>query len=259
MKTIVQKITPKIASQMLKGNTHNRNLLGVHVDRLAAAILNGEWKLNGDAIRFNGTQLIDGQHRLQAVIKAGKPITTLVITDLNEDVFDSIDIGKTRTTANTLQAAGEKNATTISAALRALKGVLMGTPDTAGKVTNIEIMHGLAQHPEIRRSAAYVQSKTVARALGRPGMLSALHYLFYKKDPDLADLFVEALDDGSGLTNTDPIYVLRQRLLQNRLAAAKISTGHIGALIVKAWNCMRQNEKCKLLRFQPTEVFPKIV
>ncbi len=258
MRVEQKKITPKMAGEMLKGNTRNRAIYSVHVDRLAAAILNNEWKLNGDAIRFNGDQLIDGQHRLHAIIKAGKPITTLVITDLNEDVFDTIDVGKVRTTANTLQAAGEKNSCQVAAGLRALKGIMMGAPDSIGRVSNTEIMAGLAQHPDIRRSAAYIHNKKTASILVRGGNMCALHYLFSKKDETLADLFFSSLDDGSGLMMHDPIYWLRQRLLQNRLSPAKISTGHIAALTIKAWNSVRKSERVKQLRFTPSESFPKI-
>lgn len=258
MKVITEKISPKKAGEMLKGNTHNRNINGHHVDRLAAAMLSGEWKLNGDAIRFNGSNLIDGQHRLQAIIKSGKTIQTLVIYDLPEDVFDTIDIGKVRSGANTLEAAGEKNSTTVACALRMLKAILTGNPDSKDKVTNVEIMQGLGQHPDIRRSAQVVMSKQVARVLGRVSILTALHYLFAKKDSMLADLFVAALDDGSGLMSNDPIYHLRQKLLQNKLSPAKLSNGRIAHLIVKSWNSVRTGEKVKLLRVTSDEAFPVI-
>ena len=73
MKNKPIKVTPHLASKWLQKNSCNRPLSQNTVYRYADAILSGEWKLNGDTIRFdsNGT-LIDGQHRLHACVKAGK-------------------------------------------------------------------------------------------------------------------------------------------------------------------------------------------
>lgn len=258
MKTEVRTINPKQASEMLKGNTRNRNVSTPHVNRLAAAMRAGEWKVNGDAIRFNGVQLIDGQHRLHAIIKSGVTIKTLVITDLPPDVFDSIDIGKQRSGGNTLEAAGEKYPKLIAAALRKLKWILKGRADEIDAITNVEVMRGLAEHPEIRRAAARIMCSKVVKSLIPPGALVALHYLFCKKDETLAELFIASLDEGSGLVVHDPIYWLRQRLVQNKCNAAKLQTGHMMALTIKAWNAMRGGEKVRTLKWNSGEKFPVI-
>lgn len=259
MKTSVQNVTPAMATKWLKGNSINRRINNDRVDRLAATILAGEWKLNGDTIRMNGNRLIDGQHRLLAVIKAGKSIKTLVITDLPSEVFDTIDVGMPRTSAHTLQAMQEKNANAVAAALRSLRGVLGGSLDNQGRISNTEIISGLAQHPGIRNSVTFVSKHRVAMALGRISVLSALHYLFSKKDAVLADLFVGSLDDGSGITDRDPIHLLRQRLIQNRLSPAKLNQNNIASMTIKVWNAMRSGEKLKQLKVVSGEAIPKIL
>ena len=102
----LRTITPDIAKEMLLKNTNNRPVSEKHVRRLAKEITEDRWQLNGDTIRFNGTRLVDGQHRLLAVVKSGKAIETLVVDGLESDVFKTIDIGKIRSNGDTLAADG---------------------------------------------------------------------------------------------------------------------------------------------------------
>ena len=53
---------------------------------------NGEWKLNGKSICFdwNG-RLLNGQHRLSAVVRSGVPLTTLVVRGLDPALVPTQD------------------------------------------------------------------------------------------------------------------------------------------------------------------------
>ncbi|KAF7277615.1 hypothetical protein GWI33_002970, partial [Rhynchophorus ferrugineus] len=76
----VETITPDLARQYLAFNTHNRNVRSYRVKGYAADMRDGRWTLNGEAIKFSadGT-LLDGQHRLQAVIEADVAVQMLVV------------------------------------------------------------------------------------------------------------------------------------------------------------------------------------
>jgi len=92
-----EKITPDMAQEYLKFNTENyRSLSKDRVISYASDMKNGRWQFNGESIKFseNG-QLIDGQHRLQAIIRAGVPVDMLVIRGVKDDV-DIYDIGAQR-------------------------------------------------------------------------------------------------------------------------------------------------------------------
>lgn len=94
-------VTPEMAAKWLESNTHNRKLLKTRVQGLARAMTQGDWRLNGDAIRFyEDGRVADGQHRLSACVKSGVSFQTIVIDGLKEDVSPTIDKGATRTTAD---------------------------------------------------------------------------------------------------------------------------------------------------------------
>ncbi len=81
MKIQVMTITPQMAVDMLKKNTENRKLRESTIETYATDMRNGDWVLTHQGIAFdNDGKLIDGQHRLYAIIRANVPVETLVTT-----------------------------------------------------------------------------------------------------------------------------------------------------------------------------------
>lgn len=112
METRVMEITPAIADNWLKNNTNrkNRKLSHERVAQYARAMLSGNWVLTHQGIAFdtNG-DLIDGQTRLNAVVKAGVPVMMNVTTGVECDGLMEIDTGRTRTYNNIMTMAGVKD------------------------------------------------------------------------------------------------------------------------------------------------------
>lgn len=119
----VETITPDIAKTMLGENVNNRRISRDNVNMFAREMRNGEWRFNGEAIKFGKDGcLLDGQHRLLAVIAADKPLTTLVIRGLEDETQQTMDSGKTRTLGDVLTLRGEKNSTQLASLARAVSG-----------------------------------------------------------------------------------------------------------------------------------------
>jgi len=88
----VLKVTPAMAKQMLESNSNYRLISQKHVDRLAAEMSCGRWALNGQAIIFSSeSKLLDGQHRLHAIIKSNTTIETAVVYGVDPLASQSYD------------------------------------------------------------------------------------------------------------------------------------------------------------------------
>jgi hypothetical protein len=75
-------ITPELASKWLKNNADNRPINRDAVSRLANEMLSGRWSLCSTAITLGaGDCVVDGQHRLSAVVKSGCSIQAILVTD----------------------------------------------------------------------------------------------------------------------------------------------------------------------------------
>jgi hypothetical protein len=72
-----------------------------HVDYLAGCISRGEWLLTHQGIAFAPDgRLLDGQHRLMAIVKSGLPVQIQVSMGVQPDTFDVIDTGSVKRSAS---------------------------------------------------------------------------------------------------------------------------------------------------------------
>lgn len=237
MKVTIENVTPATAEQWLARNTRNRPIRLSHVNFLSAEMTAGRWKVNGDTICFSKDALIDGQHRLHAVIASGKSITTVVVRGTEQGAFDTKDVGSKRSAGDVLSVLGYDYATAIAAALPLVDQYMTGQPIAGVRYANSQIKDLMAKYPDIRDSVARCAS---SRRLISGSILSSCHYLFAMKDREAADRFVDELIKGVGLEAGDPVYSLRERLMQNMMGKAKMQRRYIMAITIKAWNARRR-------------------
>ena len=112
MKAHVELITPEKAEIYLKQNTQNRKLRKSWVESLSQAMIKGQYSLTHQGIAFdvNGV-LIDGQHRLSAIVKSGVAQYVLVVTGVPVDAYKNVDTGVKRTHSDTTKL--ESNITEV--------------------------------------------------------------------------------------------------------------------------------------------------
>lgn len=98
----VVRVTPDLAREMLKNNTENRPVKKTGIARYAAIMQAENWTLSPDGIIFSNDRLIQGQHRLNAVIVSGKSVEFIVWTNVDDNVFKALDRGVSRTASDAL-------------------------------------------------------------------------------------------------------------------------------------------------------------
>lgn len=256
----VETITPYLAAFYLANNDKkNRPLNQKHVDSLAREMTSGRWKLNGDAIRFSGDDVVDGQHRLAAVAKSGVTILSLVVRGLDASVFDTIDQGKRRSASDTLSVLGETNTARLGAALCVIDRYKQGVGWNARRYTNTEVVGLLSKYPNARRSVNMASHHGLVMPFS---ILAACHFLFAEKDQIAADQFVSDIHHGAGLGPDDPVHVFRERMIANSIAKAKLRPAYTFALCIKAWNLRRAGKMTRTLRIREEggcpEAFPTV-
>lgn len=265
-----ERITPDIAKKMLThGNFKNRPLNERHVSLLAKIMTEGEWDESAsDPIRIaeNG-RLIDGQHRLSALIRADKTFDFLVIRNMPERVFDVLDTGKNRSAGDVLAIVGIENYSKIAALARRIlsfrgdvsiseifeqQGIKRHASSTNKKVLDFVQTNDLSEYIKFA-DARIRQSKLLTH-----GEWAFLYYLFSKKDETLASEFLCKISSGANIDAGSPEHLLRLKLEQNMMNQMRLPGKHKLALFVKAWNAIRKNTRPKILRFMPDEKLQEI-
>lgn len=136
-----------MATAYLEHNVSNRPLRGALVRDYVEAMRRGEWLFNGETIKFDlNRRLVDGQHRLKAVERFGKPCTFLVVRGLDPRVFQTIDTGKVRTGSDIVALKGFRYSAAIAAAYRHLHKYLHHRERWNRRVSNTELVQLMDAH-----------------------------------------------------------------------------------------------------------------
>lgn len=261
-RTGVMTITPEQAADILaQRNTHNRTVSALHVDRLARDMTNGDFLMNGDAIRFasDGT-LLDGQHRLAACVKSGVTIRTVVVWNLPAEAQATMDDGNKRTMAHVLQLDGKgSHAKTVASILRRVIMLERGSlTNTSLSPTKAEMSAYLEAHPEITDAAMVADQVRNARSIRcAASTLGIAYYLFAAKSRRDADAFFEQLRTGIGLEAGSPVLALRNRLSTDGSTRLATESPEVLAWFIKAWNAYRTGKQVRILRHKSNDRFPE--
>jgi len=110
----VEIITPADAWDMLQHNRAGRSIRQSHVEYLANEMKSGNWQLThqGIAIDEKGN-IIDGQHRLSAIIMADRSVALFVARNVPARRYQFIDCGIKRSIGDTLHISSRDAASCL--------------------------------------------------------------------------------------------------------------------------------------------------
>lgn len=115
------EVGPSLALKWLGKNIGNRSVNSELVKRYATDMKAERWKTTCQGVAFDKAgYLLDGQHRLHAIVKADCVVTLAVFHNCERETFDCIDIGKMRSVADVLSIDDDESARTIAAIARSL-------------------------------------------------------------------------------------------------------------------------------------------
>lgn len=254
-------VGPEDAKVFLSFNTeHNRPVNRRHVEFLTSEMQNGRFLVTGDTIKIDRDgRLIDGQHRLHAIIKSGITLRMLIVDNLDPVAFTVIDQGgRVRGVSDVLAINREVNVRALNVALTAVWKYKNGYyPNCDTRVSSKQLLDVLEKHPELRDIARRTTASGGAKFLrGAPGAL----LLFYgRKYPDLLEQFWNSLQEGTGLEPSSGCYHLRERIIKQRTQTAKLHTVANIALTIKAWNVDVQEKVMRSLSWRSDEPFPRFI
>lgn len=265
MEAVKTRITPELAIQLLEANTLNRTLRDTRVERYAQDMKAGKWLLNGETIKITEDgQLLDGQHRLWAVIEANTPVDMLVVRGLDERVLHTIDTGAARTFADVAKIGGHTNTNLLAALTKIMfwweqgaRGKVSGT-----RATHSQLLEVLDSNKDMPTRVAEVGSLKKIRNMGSGSALCLIYTLVYRIAPLKAQTWLEILDSGTGegVDVGHPLYQMRERMVANKAAHKnKMPAEEVAALYAKSWNLFVLGRTIRTLRWSVNEEFPVLL
>lgn len=213
----IMDIDPAQAFSWLEGNTHNRPLSQQHVERLAQDMKSGRWRLTHQGIAFDTAGLlIDGQHRLCAIIEADLSVTMRVFFNEPPDNRHVLDTGERRSNLDVLtitEQAGEVN----NMLLATLRFMLAGMSGRPKRQTPGEEAEQLSRHRTALDFAMEHFGRAPVRGLATSETRAVIARAFYTGDHFRLSHFCDVLRSGVTIDESDHLTVaLRDFLVQPR-------------------------------------------
>ena len=269
----VERITPDIAREVLLHHNHgNRNISNLHVAILEANMEQTTWRFNGASIVFDKQgELIDGQHRLTALMKSGKSFDFIVVKNVPHEVIMTIDQEiKSRSFRDLLSIVDNaKNSQKISACVRMFytlsKGRIPGTSNTTskgvvtkdklGKVTNDEMYDFYLEYKQLVEDAVKysVNAANTNRILTTSDYAGRIVYLQVVKHHGLDKIypFFNCLAGLNNATEAKVVNDLKNILIKDKTnrRTNPLSPDKREMLFRKAWNYYVTGQYNKSLRY----------
>ncbi|MED7948365.1 hypothetical protein [Streptomyces sp. BE303] len=259
-------VTPNIAKDLLSRAMVNRRLDWGQVDFLVDSIIRDEWQLTHQGIALDGPLeagcLLDGQHRLNAIIKAGIPVWIYVFEGLPRTAFPVLDTGKRRSGVDTLSSTGEKYLPLLHSTIRHVL-LFKAMPDSSwtgngARIANGRILAGYNEDSEMYREAV-VAGRDISKHVFASQTAAAVGYFVTTEAAPAVKVgsWIEGLTSGANLEVGDPrLALLKVPHIQRRGPRRRYSMREQVALYIKSWNAWVQEEKIDNLRFRKTEKMP---
>lgn len=263
LQIVKQLVTPEIAAQYLEKNTNNRNISDSYLTRYVKNMKDGKWKEDtGELIKISKTGVIlDGQHRLMAVVKSGCSIYFHIAYNIDDVVFDVIDTGKPRNPGDCFLLAGVENYNAVSAIIayyNLLNENKKVKAQKSNRATNSDLLSQYYENPEMWQNSFRVSNR-LYRSFSK--ILSCAYiggfYAYLRKiDEEKSLSFLTQLCTGKNI-EINVINSLRDKLIQDKISTIKMPPAYKSALIIKTWNFYFSGTDSKFIKFNPNvESYP---
>lgn len=217
-------VTPAMAAAWRERNHTNRNFRILIAQGYADEMRAGRWRLSGDALQFNREgELINGQHRLWAVVESGVTCQFLVMENLDDETAAITDGGTPRQASDTLKMLyGIERANVITGVIKALDQYI------DGRRLKLSIGHAIEQVARYQGGCLWAVQAAPGRSRFAAAPVIAALVFAHRTNPVGVSEFGQLLFTGANLTDTSPILKCRNYIIDQggagRTKAARLQT-----------------------------------
>lgn len=260
LKIEIVEVTPTMAKKWLDAkHGGQRNITPLRVAALAKAMAAGEWTDSNDAICFDKLGfLVNGQHRMAAVVKSGATCRFVVMRDVDEASMGTIDTCRPRSLGDNITMDGGSCGKWAEAIVRAMFAwdngftQLRGGNDNA-KASRAEYLAYYRQHEKEITDSFQARKYTTLTRFIPPAIASALWIIFGRIDTGQRDEFLAQVNAPEGILREEPEYMLHTVYNNHKLKRISVSRDIQFFFAIKAWNMRRTGKRTQVLSYKPDE------
>lgn len=252
-KITTEIIGPEEAADILDNhNAQNRTIKPKTLAQYVRSMQADEWEFVGDPIRFDrGGELLDGQHRLLAVVKSKRPQQFVIVRNLEPDTQRYMDTGAKRSAADQLKIEGvalPRESAQIATLVMHWQG--HDLPHMNIKYSNFEIVEFVEGNTNGIEAAAKHAAALYHATRATKGLSGAVYFMAAETaGTDTAAEFFGLLVTGAGLAAGSPVLLLRNKLIfWASTSGRKPERAEQLYFYVRCWNGWRKGEELERLQ-----------
>jgi hypothetical protein len=257
-------INPDRALKLLETQQQNRLPNKHHVAFLAEQMAQGLWMSNtGDTIKLNTKgNLVDGQHRLLAIVKAGMQIEVSIANGVTDEAVQVLDTGRSRTAVDAFTIAQLPNSNNLLSAIRFLMVYEQGKAGRAKERIPVrEMIKWSNENASVLESYKAGTNFFCKSRLLPVSDYVVLHFLFTAVDAEICNDFLTKFTTGLNLKAGCPVYLYREKMQRHREGRYNFDREERLAMAILAWNWLRKagNIPMSNLKYNPIlDGFPTV-
>lgn len=256
-------IDPEFAALLLESRPDQQRLIRQpRVDEYARAMTEKRWRTCFDPIRLNTKdQVIDGQHRLMAIVQSGVTMKNVLIATLyQKDAIKSLDQGISRSLRDQLMAEGHDPMD---------PAILAGIVAEKANWTSVSGRYSREERMALYDACQYTRDLIALRAATKfkkdtwnAGPVSAAIYCM-RKNRDAANEFFRSIFNGTSLVYGSIVEPSRSVFTylvnrEHRGRGGMKPVREAAFKCVRAYNIWRSGEPVTYLRYAENMVFPEV-
>jgi hypothetical protein len=206
----VIQVTPEMAKEWLqKLDPDQRHVRKYIVDQYVRDMISGAWRLTHQPIAFDTEdRLIDGQHRLHAVVASEQTVEMTVARNISGGYGLPVDVGFRRTAKDLLHLPDK-----IISASGVLRRLQLGTIRHSQRST-ISSVDEIRDTYEKYRDDVDASCAAISKGMATSASAGAIAFA-RPIDQTKVDRFIESVRTGAGLASGSPALQLRNWLTRN--------------------------------------------
>lgn len=238
----VVQFSPELALYILENlNVGNRSQKPRQIRNYAKDMTDNNWSLTGQPIVFgNHGQLLDGQNRLSACVRADVPFTTHAVFGVDNKSFVHFDIGKNRNSTDVFTIMKVPYPRETGLTVRLLEAWNNGKTSTRGvQMSNDDLRKYYSGLDEKVLELAIKSAKKVNQTTSYPiAHLATLFYIVAKKnDMETVKSFLNDLATGFGKGPRSPVRYLLETIVKHKMDKTTTLTSDMYTiLLIRTWN-----------------------
>lgn len=274
-------MTPEIASYLLREhNDDNRPLRPGRIEYYKKIMAKNKWRLTHQGIAMDSRAVLqDGQHRLAAIVDAGKEVPGLKVplaffVGMDPENFQAIDENLNRSPMDLFAKGGIKYGPTITTLIRLALAYQQDEPRKLlrVKLPNETILdYFKTGNTSLLEEGAKFGVANWKKTKSTPGPLAAAYYLLRTANDvdNEPNAYVQAFLDGlvtglkSGtrivLDDDDPRRVLRNHFERLKDEGKKFTPLDIVNVVIISWNNVVTGRSPRFFKYDDTASAPRIL